>query len=94
MTNASLAGLSLLFSLPLYLHQVLIYGTYVLFQLRHFWNGLERERAFKNLYKASIVGMRLRLPELQDEDKQARKLSADQQLGQQSWDDIDGVWQH
>ena len=35
--------------------------------------------------------MRLRLHELQAEDEQARKLRADQQLGQQGWDDIDGV---
>ena len=36
--NASLASLSL--SAPLHLHQVLICGTYVLSQLRHFWNDL------------------------------------------------------
>ena len=36
LTNASLAGLSFLFFLPLHLHQVLIYGTYVLPQLHHF----------------------------------------------------------
>ena len=39
--------------------------------------------------------MRLRLHKLQAEDKQARKLKADQQpnqqLGQQDWDDIDGI---
>ena len=40
LTNTSLAGLSLLSSLPLYLHQVLIYGTYVLPQLCYFWDGL------------------------------------------------------
>ena len=36
LTNASLAGLSLLSSLPSHLHQVLICGIYVLPQLRHF----------------------------------------------------------
>ena len=38
--------------------------------------------------------MRLRLHELQAEDEQARKLRADQQLGQQGWDNIDGVLHH
>ena len=38
--------------------------------------------------------MRLRLHELQVKDKQARKLRADQELGQQGWDDIDGVLHH
>ena len=36
LTNVSLAGLSFLSSLLLYLHQVFIYGTYVLPQLCHF----------------------------------------------------------
>ena len=35
--------------------------------------------------------MRQKLHELQAKDKQARKLKADQQLGQQGWDNIDGV---
>ena len=35
--------------------------------------------------------MRLRLQELQAENQQARKLRADQQPGQQGWEDIDGV---
>ena len=38
--NASLAGLSLLSSLPLHLHQVFICGTYVLPQLCYFCDGL------------------------------------------------------
>ena len=62
--NVSLAGLNLLFSLPSYLHQVFIYGTYVLSQLRYFWNGLQKELASKGSYKASIGGIRLRLQEL------------------------------
>ena len=35
--------------------------------------------------------MRLKLHKLQAKDKQARKLRANQQLGQQGWKDIDGV---
>ena len=38
--------------------------------------------------------MRLRLYKLQAEDEQTRKLKADQQLGQQGWDNIDGVLHH
>ena len=89
-TSANLVSLSA----PSHLHQVLICGTYVLPQLRHFWDGLQRKLASKNPYKASIDGMRLRLQELQDEDEQVRKLRADQQLSQQGWDDIDGVLHH
>ena len=69
LTNASLAGLSLPSSLPSHLHQVLICGTYVLPQLRHFWDGLRRELASEGPYKASIGGMRLRLQELQSKNK-------------------------
>ena len=35
--------------------------------------------------------MRLRLYKLQAKDEKAQKLRADQQLGQQGWDDIDRV---
>ena len=62
LTNASLANLS--FSTPSHLHQVLICGTYVLPQLRHFWNDLRGELAFESPYKVSIEGMRLRLQKL------------------------------
>ena len=49
LTNASLAGLSLSSSLPSHLQQVLICRTYVLSQLRHFWDGLQGELASKVL---------------------------------------------
>ena len=90
--NASLAGLSLLFSLLSQLHQVFIYGTYVLPQLRHFWDGLQRELASEGSYKTSIGGMRLRLQELQSEDEQAQKLRAEQLV--KDWQDIEGVLHH
>ena len=69
LTNASLAGLSLLSSLPLHLHQVFIYEIYVLPQLRNFWDSLQRKLVFKSFYEASIGGIRLRLQELQSKDK-------------------------
>ena len=66
LTNASLAGFSLSASssssLPSHLHQVLICGTYVLPQLRQFWQGLQKELAQEGLYV--VGGMRLRLQEL------------------------------
>ena len=40
LTNTSLAGLSFPSSLPSHLHQILICESYVLPQLRHFWDGL------------------------------------------------------
>ena len=64
LTNASLAELSFLPSLPSHLHQVFICGTYVLLQLRHFWDGLQKELASEGPYKISIGSMRLRLQEL------------------------------
>ena len=69
LTNASLAGLSLLFlsSLPSYLHQVFICETYVLSQLRQFWQGLQKELSQEEPYV--VEGMRLRLQELQAKDK-------------------------
>ena len=92
LTNASLAGLSLPSSLPSHLHQVLICRTYVLPQLRHFWDGLQRELASEGPYKANIGGMRLRLQELQSEDEQMRKLRAEQPV--KDWQDIEGVLHH
>ena len=77
LTNASLAGLSLSSSssLPSHLHQVLICGTYVLPQLRKFWNSLQEELAQEEPYV--VDGMRLRLQKLQSKDKQTRKHRAD-----------------
>ena len=94
LTNASLAGLSFSASssshFPSHLHQVLICGIYVLSQLRQVSQGLRKELAQEGPYV--IGGMRLRLHKLQAEDEKAWKLRADQQLGQQGWDDINGVW--
>ena len=80
LTNASLVELSLLvlssFSLPSYLHQIFRYGTYVLPQLKEFWNLFQSKLLNENLYTVSIGSMRLRLYKLQAKEKQARKLRA------------------
>ncbi len=56
------------------LHQLLICGTVILPQLCQFWDTIWNKLADKGPYTASIGGMRMRLPELQDDDKKALKL--------------------
>ena len=51
------------------LYQVLICETVVLLQFRQFRDIIQSERADKGLHTASIRGMRMRLSELQDDDK-------------------------
>ena len=80
------------FSPPSHLYQVFICETYVLPQLRQFWNGLQGELVFKSLYIVSIGGMRLRLQELQDGNEHACKLRAGQLA--KDWQNIDGVLHH
>ncbi len=59
------------------LHQVLICGTVVLPQLYQFWDTIRSELTDKSPYTASIGGMRMRLPKLQDDDKEAMKLRSE-----------------
>ena len=92
LTRASLSGLSTSAKLSP-LHQILICGNHVLPQLRHFWNTFQTKLADENLYTASIGGIRLRLAELQESDKEAQKLRATKEL-QEGWTDIDGVLHH
>ncbi len=55
-------------------HQVLICGTAVLSQLRQFWDTIWSKLADESPYIVSIRGMRMKLSELQDDDKEAKKL--------------------
>ncbi len=71
------------------LHQVLIYGTVVLPQLCQFWDIIRSKLADKGPYTASIGGMRMRLPELQDDDKEAMKLRSEGLS--EGWEDIQQV---
>ncbi len=71
------------------LHQVLICGTVVLPQLCQFWDTIRSELADKGPYTASICGMRMRLPELQDDDKEAMKLRSEGLS--EGWEDIEQV---
>ena len=86
--KASLLGLSLGPNDLSPLHQVLIYGIHVLSQLRHFWDTFRTKLADKNPYTANIGGMRLRLAELQESDKEAQKVRAE---GRDGYKEIDEV---
>ncbi len=59
------------------MHQVLICGTVVLPQLCQFWDTIQSKLADKSPYIASIGGMRVKLPKLQDDDKEAMKLRSE-----------------
>ncbi len=69
------------------LHQVHIYETVVLPQLCQFWDTIRSKLADKVPYTMSIGGMRIRLPELQDDDKEAMKLRLEGLP--KSWEDIE-----
>ncbi len=68
------------------LHQVLICGTIILSQLRQFWDTIQSELADKGPYTASIGGMKIKLPELKDDDKKAMKLRLEELS--EGWEDI------
>ena len=90
LTRASLSGLSISAKLlPLY--QVLICSIYVFPQLRYFWDTFWIKLADKNLYKASIGGMKLRLAELQELDEEAQKIRAE---GLDRYKNVNGVLHH
>ncbi len=59
------------------LHQVLICGTVVLPQLCQFWDTIRSKLADEGPYTASIGGMKMRFPELQDDNKEAMKLRSE-----------------
>ena len=88
--NASLSGLNTSAELsPLY--QVFICGTFVLPQLRQFWDNILSELANERPYKVSIGGMRLWLAELQESDKEDRRVRAE---GLNGYKELNGVLYH
>ena len=87
---ANVSGLSLDIPSPLY--QILVCGTAVLPQLRRLWDTFQSKIANEGLYNVSIGAMRLRLPDLQSDDDQAKKLRA-VDLPEQ-WKDIKRVLQY
>ncbi len=71
-------------------HQVLIYETVILSQLRQFWDTIGSELADKSPYTTSIRGMKMRLLKLQDDVKQSIKLRSKGLL--EGWEDIEQVF--
>ena len=71
---------------------MIICGTTVLPQLHQFWDSLREEIARDSPYIANIGGMRLRLPELQDEDEEAKVLRAGGLP--EGWEEVEGVLQY
>ena len=72
------------------LHQILICGTTVFLRLNQFWNSFQEEIALDNPYIANIGNMRLRLSELQENNKEARLLRGPTGLSE-DWKDVEGV---
>ena len=76
LSNASLSSLSTSTKLSS-LHQVLICSMHVLPQLRQFWDMFQAELGAEGPYQVSISVMHLRLPELQDNDEEAKALKVE-----------------
>ena len=76
------------------LHQILICGTTVLPQLQWFWNSLWSNIARDSPYVARIGGMRLRLPKLQDNDKEAKALRSNAAGLPEDWKNVEGVFHY
>ena len=90
LANTSLSSLNTSVKLLLF-YRVLICGTYILPQLRQFWDNIQSKLANKGFYKVSIGGMRLRLAKLQESDKEARRIRAE---GLNRYKKLDGVLYH
>ncbi len=88
-SGLNVLGMSILGEVFSSLHQVLICGTAVLPQLRQFWDTIWSKLANKGSYTASIEGMRMRLLELQDDNKEAKKLRSKRLP--EDWEDIEQV---
>ncbi len=71
---------------------MLICGTVVLPQLCQFWDTIQSELADEGPYTASIDGMKIRLPKLQDDDKKAMKLRSEGLP--KGWEDIKQVFHY
>ena len=92
LSNASFSGLSTSAKL-LQLHRILICGTYVLPQLQQFWSNIQTDVAQDSPYIANIGGMKLRLSELQEKNKEVRHLRGFAGLPE-DWEDVEGVLQY
>ena len=74
------------------LHEVLIYSTHFLPQLRQFWDIFRVELGDEGPYQVSISAMRLRFSELKESDNEAWKIRA--KGLKDVYEEIDGVLHH
>ena len=84
----SISGLNTTFLCLLPQHQVFIYKTYALSQLRHFWSILQTKLAIEQTYETNIGSMRLRLQALQKANCQAQELMQQKANGYKKIDNI------
>ncbi len=76
-----------------FLHQVLICRIAVLPQLRQFWDDIRSQLAHKGPYTANIRAMRMRLSELEDDNKKAKKKLRSKGLPK-VWEDLKEVFHY
>ena len=73
-------------------HQIFICKSTIFPQLHQFWVSFSSEIAQDSFYIANIRDIRLRLPKLQDKDKEAKALRA---AGlPENWKDVERVLQY
>ena len=88
--QSSLANISdLSLDVSSLLHQILVCGTTVLPQLQRLWDFFQGKIANKGHYNVSIGALRLRLPDLQNNNDQTRKLQVVELF--EEWVDIEGM---
>ena len=78
---------------PSPLYQVLVCGTHVLSKLCQFWNFFQINIAWDSPYIANIGGMRLRLSELQENNKETKLLKGSAGLSE-DWENIEEILQY
>ena len=71
------------------IYQVFISGTVILSQFGQFWDIIRSKLANKSPFTASIRGIKIRLPKLQDNDKEAKTLRSEGLP--ESWENIKQV---
>ena len=60
--------------------------TAILLRLHQFWNTIQDKLAYEGSYTTNIMGIRIKLLELQDNEKKIKKVSLEELL--KDWEDI------
>lgn len=74
---------------PSPLQKVPIGGTVVLSQVFQFWDSIRGKLAYESFYIVNIRAMRMRLLELQDNEKKVKKLRLEGHWLLNGWEDIE-----